>query len=177
MLLKRLFPAYRGNWELSETLDETGVSRGRFWRPTRAWRCAGRRPAGRSPARHKGVAFRCWYPGWDLNPHAASAAKDFKSFVSADFTTRACRFSVCQMSGSAADQASGGAGQRVHGNGAVGFVCRDGGLLLENVAQFVNAFEQAVLRERVYGEFHRTAVGQRQRLRGEVDGQLRLRVG
>ena len=30
-----------------------------------------------------------WCPGWDLNPHSAYAKKDFKSFASADFATRA----------------------------------------------------------------------------------------
>ncbi len=30
-----------------------------------------------------------WCPGWDLNPHSACAKKDFKSFASADFATRA----------------------------------------------------------------------------------------
>ena len=31
-----------------------------------------------------------WCPGRDLNPHSACAKKDFKSFASADFATRAC---------------------------------------------------------------------------------------
>ena len=30
-----------------------------------------------------------WCPGRDLNPHSACAKKDFKSFASADFATRA----------------------------------------------------------------------------------------
>jgi hypothetical protein len=30
-----------------------------------------------------------WCPGRDLNPHSAYAKKDFKSFASADFATRA----------------------------------------------------------------------------------------
>ena len=32
---------------------------------------------------------RKWCPGRDLNPHSACAKKDFKSFASADFATRA----------------------------------------------------------------------------------------
>ena len=32
---------------------------------------------------------RNWCPGRDLNPHSACAKKDFKSFASADFATRA----------------------------------------------------------------------------------------
>src|SRR4051794_11665049 len=35
------------------------------------------------------MANRNWCPGWDLNPHSACAKKDFKSFASADFATRA----------------------------------------------------------------------------------------
>lgn len=39
------------------------------------------------------VSRRCWLadwcPGRDLNPHSACAKKDFKSFASADFATRA----------------------------------------------------------------------------------------
>ena len=31
-----------------------------------------------------------WCPGWDLNPHSPCGKKDFKSFASADFATRAC---------------------------------------------------------------------------------------
>ncbi len=31
-----------------------------------------------------------WCPGWDLNPHGSCLPKDFKSFASADFATRAC---------------------------------------------------------------------------------------
>jgi hypothetical protein len=34
---------------------------------------------------------RDWCPGRDLNPHSACAKKDFKSFASADFATRAFR--------------------------------------------------------------------------------------
>src|SRR5271170_7228640 len=30
-----------------------------------------------------------WCPGWDLNPHSRCRKKDFKSFASADFATRA----------------------------------------------------------------------------------------
>ncbi len=30
-----------------------------------------------------------WCPGWDLNPHSPCGEKDFKSFASADFATRA----------------------------------------------------------------------------------------
>ena len=30
-----------------------------------------------------------WCPGWDLNPHSRFRKKDFKSFASADFATRA----------------------------------------------------------------------------------------
>ena len=30
-----------------------------------------------------------WCPGWDLNPHSPCGKKDFKSFASADFATRA----------------------------------------------------------------------------------------
>ncbi len=30
-----------------------------------------------------------WCPGRDLNPHSACAKKDFKSFASANFATRA----------------------------------------------------------------------------------------
>src|SRR6476469_4193549 len=33
-----------------------------------------------------------WCPGRDLNPHSACAKKDFKSFASANFATRACCF-------------------------------------------------------------------------------------
>ncbi len=33
-----------------------------------------------------------WCPGRDLNPHSACAKKDFKSFASADFATRAGAF-------------------------------------------------------------------------------------
>jgi hypothetical protein len=32
---------------------------------------------------------RNWCPGRDLNPHSACAKKDFKSFASANFATRA----------------------------------------------------------------------------------------
>ncbi len=32
-----------------------------------------------------------WCPGRDLNPHSACAKKDFKSFASADFATRAAK--------------------------------------------------------------------------------------
>gem|GEM_PF-3788735 len=35
---------------------------------------------------------RKWCPGRDLNPHSACAKKDFKSFASADFATRALPF-------------------------------------------------------------------------------------
>src|SRR5262245_26482116 len=31
----------------------------------------------------------CWCPGRDLNPHSPCGEKDFKSFASADFATRA----------------------------------------------------------------------------------------
>jgi hypothetical protein len=31
-----------------------------------------------------------WCPGRDLNPHSPCGEKDFKSFASADFATRAC---------------------------------------------------------------------------------------
>jgi hypothetical protein len=30
-----------------------------------------------------------WCPGWDLNPHSRCRKKDFKSFASANFATRA----------------------------------------------------------------------------------------
>ena len=33
-----------------------------------------------------------WCPGRDLNPHFPCEKKDFKSFASADFATRAKRF-------------------------------------------------------------------------------------
>ncbi len=33
---------------------------------------------------------RKWCPGRDLNPHFPCEKKDFKSFASADFATRAC---------------------------------------------------------------------------------------
>src|SRR5580693_6431391 len=33
--------------------------------------------------------FVCWCPGWELNPHSRCREKDFKSFASADFATRA----------------------------------------------------------------------------------------
>ena len=32
---------------------------------------------------------KTWCPGWDLNPHSRCRKKDFKSFASADFATRA----------------------------------------------------------------------------------------
>ena len=35
-----------------------------------------------------------WCPGRDLNPHSACAKKDFKSFASADFATRAFQTSA-----------------------------------------------------------------------------------
>jgi hypothetical protein len=35
------------------------------------------------------VTRNLWCPGRDLNPHSACAKKDFKSFASADFATRA----------------------------------------------------------------------------------------
>ncbi len=43
--------------------------------------------------------------------------------------------------------------QRVNGANALSFVRRDGGILLEHVAQFVDAFEQTVLGEGVDGKF------------------------
>jgi hypothetical protein len=37
---------------------------------------------------------RKWCPGRDLNPHSPCGEKDFKSFASASFATRACVFSI-----------------------------------------------------------------------------------
>ncbi len=39
-----------------------------------------------------------WCPGRDLNPHSACAKKDFKSFASADFATRAVLLSALMIS-------------------------------------------------------------------------------
>jgi hypothetical protein len=46
-----------------------------------------------------GSPAREWCPGRDLNPHSACAKKDFKSFASADFATRALvlRASLCRI--------------------------------------------------------------------------------
>ena len=41
------------------------------------------------PAEYFCTNRRKWCPGRDLNPHSACAKKDFKSFASADFATRA----------------------------------------------------------------------------------------
>lgn len=42
-----------------------------------------------STTRRAAKCFVLWYPGWDLNPHFPYGKTDFKSVVSADFTTRA----------------------------------------------------------------------------------------
>src|SRR5713226_2119641 len=36
--------------------------------------------------------LRRWCPGWDSNPHGPFGSKDFKSFASASFATRATVF-------------------------------------------------------------------------------------
>ena len=48
------------------------------------------------------------------------------------------------------------------------------GLLLQNPAEFVDAFEQAGLRERIDREFDALAVGQRHGLRGQIHFDLRV---
>src|SRR5579872_4635844 len=59
--------------------------------------------------------------------------------------------------------------ERVYGSGALRFECADGGLLVQDVAQFVDAFEQASLGEAVHRKFDRPAILQRQRLIRQVD--------
>src|SRR4051812_38953421 len=49
------------------------------------------------------------------------------------------------------------------------FVSSDGRLLFDNPTQFVDAFEQTCLAERVHGEFYLCAIGQRHRLRWKID--------
>src|SRR5271165_6263821 len=53
----------------------------------------------------------------------------------------------------------------------------DGILLMQDVAKFVDAFEQAMLREAVDGKLHLAFVRQRDGLRCEVNVQGRVRMG
>ena len=57
--------------------------------------------------------------------------------------------------------------KRVNGADSFGFEGRDGGLLLEHVAQlFIHPIQQAALGEGIDGEFDGLAAGERQSLRG-----------
>src|ERR1035437_1306466 len=59
--------------------------------------------------------------------------------------------------------------QRVDGRGVRAFVGGDLGSLLQNVAQFVHAFHQAVFGEGIHREFDHAAAGRGQRLVGQID--------
>ena len=64
--------------DLKDEVDEPRAT----WKP-RGAQLAGSLGTTLVPTRRK------WCPGRDLNPHSACAKKDFKSFASADFATRA----------------------------------------------------------------------------------------
>ena len=71
---------------------EYGVVRGRQERGRGKRAVLGEGQTGRKQQQDKHSDKYNWCPGRDLNPHFPCEKKDFKSFASADFATRASGF-------------------------------------------------------------------------------------